>query len=351
MLEQRDQLQSTTADHESYVSPLAPIEKEVDLSFVIPVYNESESIDELVCRISLNVPEPLSFEVILIDDGSTDDSWSVIHSIADLHKEVRGFRFRSNRGKAAGLQAGFNAARGDIIFTMDGDLQDDPREIPNFLTKLNEGFDLISGWKQVRHDPWHKVLPSRVFNWMLSYFSKVKLHDHNCGFKCYRRSVAKSIRLFGELHRMVPSLAGMHGFRVTEIPVRHHPRRHGVSKYGIERFIRGFSDMLTIGFLRKYRERPAHFANTWATIYMAVAAMVFGSAFFWGIQTVQGLLFCMMGMGCVAVSTACFISGLFAELMIRQTRSNSSQSDWDSSTVNPARLFLEQTKKRNRIAK
>lgn len=292
----------------------------VDVSFVIPVYNEVASISELVCRISLHVPSTLTFEIILIDDGSTDDSWAMIQALAEVHNDVRGLRFRSNRGKAAGLQAGFNAARGEIIFTMDGDLQDDPREIPNFLDKLSEGYDLVTGWKKIRHDPWHKVLPSRVFNRMLSYFSQVKLHDHNCGFKCYRRSVAKSLQLFGELHRMVPSLAGIHGFRVAEIPVRHHPRKHGVSKYGFERFIRGFSDMLTIGFLRKYRERPSHFANTWAGIYLFLAGILFVVSIVAGLQSLQGLLICAMGLGCGIVSSACFLSGLFAELMIRHNR-------------------------------
>ncbi|MFK7736940.1 MAG: glycosyltransferase family 2 protein [Pirellulaceae bacterium] len=290
-----------------------------DISFVIPVMNEEETLPELVEGIEANVPSGLSFEIIFIDDGSTDSSWEVIKALADVkHGVVMGIRFRANRGKAAGLQTGFDAARGDIVFTMDADLQDDPAEIPSFLEKLDEGFDLVSGWKQVRHDPWHKVFPSRVFNKMLSYFSGVSLHDHNCGFKCYRKMVVKNVQLFGELHRMVPSLAGIHGFRVSEITVTHHPRKHGVSKYGIERFIRGFSDMLTVGFLRIYRERPAHFANTAATTYAAVAMAIVIAAAVVGLTSSVGILMTLTALLFLGMAGMCVVTGLLSELMIRQ---------------------------------
>ena len=305
-------------DYESYTTPARRPSDEIDITFVIPVFNEEESLEELARQIDANVPVGMSFEIIFIDDGSTDDSWIVIQALSDVTRGlVRGIKFRANRGKAAGLQTGFNAAHGDIIFTMDADLQDDPEEIPAFLAKLEEGYDLISGWKKVRHDPWHKVLPSRVFNRMLSHFSGVKLHDHNCGFKCYRRKVAKKIKLFGELHRMVPSLAGMNGFRITEIPIQHRARVHGYSKYGFERFIRGFSDMLTIGFLRKYRERPAHFANAWAAFYFAIAIALVVGGVFTGITSLHGVLVLLSGLGFFAMTGACFLAGLFAELMIR----------------------------------
>lgn len=317
-------IRSNLNNQDRYSTPLSPMGVKsdfVDISFVIPVYNEEDSLPELTQRICENVPAGRRFEIVFIDDGSTDDSWAVIQVLADLYRgQVRGLRFRGNRGKAAGLQAGFDAARGDIIFTMDADLQDDPQEIPRFLAKLDEGYDLVSGWKKVRNDPWHKVLPSRVFNRMLSYFSNVKLHDHNCGFKCYRREVAKSMKMFGELHRMVPSLAGMNGFRVTEIPVKHHARKHGYSKYGIERFIRGFSDMLTIGFLRKYRERPAHFANTWAAFYTGFAFLLVVASLFVGLGSVQGFLTLLTGVCFVGFAGASFMAGLFAELVIRQNR-------------------------------
>ncbi|WP_372894581.1 glycosyltransferase family 2 protein [Stieleria sp.] len=291
------------------------------ISFVIPVMNEEATLEELVNGIFQNVDEPEDVEVIFVDDGSTDDSWAVIQALADIHpNHVRGLRFRSNRGKAAALQAGFDVAEGEIIFTMDADLQDDPREIPRFIEKLNQGDDLVSGWKAVRHDPWHKVLPSRIFNRMLSRFSLVKLHDHNCGFKAYRRDVAKSIRLFGELHRMVPSLAGMQGFNVSEIVVEHHARKFGVSKYGIERFLRGFSDMLTIGFLRVYRERPSHFANAFAVAYAAVALIVALSGLICGPFSTNGII-CLLAAAClVAMGGACVLAGLLSELMIRQHR-------------------------------
>lgn len=287
-----------------------------ELSFVVPIMNEEDSLEQLVQGISQNVGVR-SFEIILIDDGSTDDSWMVIQALADLHPEVIGIRFRSNRGKAAGLQVGFDQARGDLIFTMDGDLQDDPQEIPRFIKKIEEGYDLVSGWKAVRHDPWHKVLPSRIFNRMLSRISRVRLHDHNCGFKCYRRSVVESIQLFGELHRMVPAMAGMRGFKVTEIVVQHHAREFGVSKYGIERFIRGFSDMLTMGFLRVYRERPSHFTNACAAMLVGVAGVltVFGTLA--GIGTVAALAYGLTAVIVLAIGGACVVAGLLSELLIR----------------------------------
>ena len=304
---------------ETYRSPMASERRQTpEISFVIPAMNEEDSLQELTSKIAEYVGTD-NFEIILIDDGSTDDTWAVIQALADLNpRHVRGLRFRSNRGKAAGLQAGFEVAKGDLIFTMDADLQDDPKEIPRFIAKIHEGYDLVSGWKAVRHDPWHKVLPSRVFNRMLSHFSQVKLHDHNCGFKCYRREVAKSIKLFGELHRMVPSLAGMQGFKVTEIVVQHHARQFGVSKYGVERFIRGFSDMLTMGFLRVYRERPSHFANFCAVGYGAVALSMVVIAIVAGVQTFAGIASLLVATAFFGMGGACMIAGLFAELVIRQ---------------------------------
>ena len=301
-----------------YSSPLATLPAVVDLTFIIPVYNEEDSLVELTAEIICNVPKGMSYEIILIDDGSTDDSWKIIQAIADSYNgTVRGFQFRANRGKAAALQVGFNVSNGKVVFTLDADLQDDPREIPRFLAKLDKGYDLVSGWKKVRHDPWHKVLPSRVFNRMLSYFSQVQLHDHNCGFKCYRREVVKTIQIFGELHRMVPAIAGMHGFRVTEIPVQHHARKHGASKYGVERFIRGFSDMLTTGFLRKYRERPSHFANTCSAIYLFAASILLVMGLVIGLTSVKGLVFGLVGLCFSGFAGACFLTGLFCELMLR----------------------------------
>ncbi len=353
MIRKAENPATNSYDQETYTTPLQRQHDDADISFVIPVFNEEESLEELAQRIDENVPAGMNFEIIFIDDGSTDDSWIVIQALSDITRgQIRGLRFRANRGKAAGLQAGFKAAQGGIIFTMDADLQDDPKEIPCFLAKLEEGYDLVSGWKKVRHDPWHKVWPSRIFNRLLSYFSNVKLHDHNCGFKCYRQKVAKSTQLFGELHRMVPALAGMNGFRVTEIPVRHHARRHGYSKYGVERFVRGFSDMLTIGFLRKYSERPAHFANTWAASCFALATLLAVGSPFVGLTSVQGLMTFFAGLFFFGFGGALFLAGLIAELVIRQNR-RSNASDHVCEVVQTAprkNVDVDVVTERKRIA-
>jgi glycosyltransferase involved in cell wall biosynthesis len=229
------------------------------ISVVIPVCNEQDSLailhDELIGAARA---ANLHCEIIFVDDGSTDDSWETIRKLSDQHLDVHGIRFRRNFGKAAALSAGFAAARGDIIMTLDADLQDDPAEIPRFLAKLNEGFDVVSGWKRTRLDPWHRVLPSRIFNIMVSGLTGVKLHDHNCGMKCYRAEVFREIRLYGELHRFIPVLAAARGFKVSEIPINHRPRKFGQSKYGVRRFVKGFLDLLTVKFLTGFGQRPQH---------------------------------------------------------------------------------------------
>lgn len=229
------------------------------ISVVIPVFNEEESLGTLYEELA-RVAQAASrrFEILLVDDGSTDRSWEVICSLAARHADVHGIRFRRNFGKAAALSAGFAAARGDLIMTLDADLQDDPAEIPNFLAKIHEGNDVVSGWKETRLDPWHKTWPSWIFNGMVSWLTGVKLHDHNCGMKCYRAEVFREIRLYGELHRFVPVLAAARGFKVAELPIKHRPRRFGYSKYGIRRFIKGFLDLLTVKFLTGFGQRPQH---------------------------------------------------------------------------------------------
>lgn len=229
------------------------------ISIVIPVYNERESLRPLLAEIEAVLRNmALEAEVLLVDDGSRDNSWEVIAELAGQYGWVHGIRFRRNFGKAAALSAGFRAARGNLIFTLDADLQDDPAEIPRFLAILAEGYDVVSGWKRVRHDPWHKVFPSRVFNAMVSWLTGVKLHDHNCGMKCYRAEVFREVRLYGELHRFIPVLAAARGFRVGEIEIRHRPRRFGHSKYGVRRFVKGFLDLLTVKFLTGFGQRPQH---------------------------------------------------------------------------------------------
>lgn len=237
------------------------IRRETALSFVIPLKDEAPTLRELFDKIAEHASIQTSvWEVIFVDDGSTDNSWEVIRELAAANPDrIKAIRFRRNMGKADALAAGWQECSGDFVFTMDADLQDDPAEIPNFLQKIQEGWDIVSGWKRRRHDPWHKVLPSRIFNLMLSRVNKVKLHDHNCGFKCYRREVVDSIPMYGEMHRMVPSLAAIHGYRTTEIPVQHHPRLHGHSKYNFKRYLRGFLDMWTVNYLQNFRRRPLHF--------------------------------------------------------------------------------------------
>ena len=229
------------------------------LSTVIPVFNEVESIESLYRElIGVARDQGYDIELIFVDDGSTDGSWGQIRRLAIDDPRVTGLRFRRNFGKAAALSAGFGAARGELVMTLDADLQDDPREIPRFLTAIATGLDVVSGWKQVRHDPWHKVFPSRVFNWLVSRLTGVALHDHNCGMKCYRREVFDEVRLYGELHRFVPVLAAARGYRVGEITIEHRPRRFGQSKYGIRRFVTGFLDLLTVKFLTGFGQRPQH---------------------------------------------------------------------------------------------
>ncbi|APW63757.1 glycosyltransferase family 2 protein [Paludisphaera borealis] len=230
------------------------------ISVVIPVYNEEGSLvalhRELSAVFSAGALGPVEF--LFVDDGSRDGSWEVITSLASRDPRVAAIRLRRNFGKASALTAGFQAARGERVFTLDADLQDDPAEIPRFLERLDEGLDVVSGWKKTRHDPWHKVYPSRVFNQMVSRLTGCVLHDHNCGFKVYRSEVLAEVGIYGELHRFVPALAHARGFRVGEMEVNHRPRRHGHSKYGVARFFKGFLDLLTVTFLTRFRHRPLH---------------------------------------------------------------------------------------------
>lgn len=229
------------------------------LSIVIPVYNEADSLEVLHGELDrVAAAEGYQIEIFFVNDGSTDNSWQVICDLAQRDPRVRGIRFRRNFGKAAALSAGFKAARGDVVFTLDADLQDDPKEIPHFLEEIERDVDVVSGWKKIRHDPWHKVFPSRIFNWLVSRLTGVKLHDHNCGFKCYRREVFKEVRLYGELHRFVPVLAAARGFRVSEIVIEHRARKFGRSKYGAWRFVKGFLDLLSVKFVTGFGQSPQH---------------------------------------------------------------------------------------------
>jgi glycosyltransferase involved in cell wall biosynthesis len=230
------------------------------ISVVVPIHNEEESLtalhDELDRVFAGGAHGPVEF--IFVDDGSRDGTWGVLAALAGNDPRLHAIRFRRNFGKAAALTAAFGAARGDLVFTLDGDLQDDPAEVPRFLARIEQGFDVVSGWKKTRHDPWHKVYPSRVFNWILSHVSGCHLHDHNCGFKLYRAEVLREVAIYGELHRFIPVLAHARGFRVTEVEVRHRQRQHGVSKYGVSRILKGFLDLMTVRFLTRFSQRPLH---------------------------------------------------------------------------------------------
>ena len=229
------------------------------LSILIPVMNEEGNLPELYARLTAQLEAiGLPWEIIFVDDGSSDGTWSFIERTNANDPHVIGLRHRRNFGKARALADGFAVARGDVIVTMDGDLQDDPDELPKFLAMLDDGYDLVSGWKQRRQDPLGKTAPSKVFNWTVRKFSGVQLHDFNCGFKAYRREVTENIRLYGELHRFTPVLANAEGFRIGELPVKHHPRTWGTSKYGWSRLTKGFLDLLTVIFLTQYRQRPLH---------------------------------------------------------------------------------------------
>ncbi len=229
------------------------------ISIVLPVLNEVESLEELgKALLTVAATHGFQLEAIFVDDGSRDGSWDKIRQLATSDPRIRGIRFRRNFGKAAALAAGFDAARGQIVLQMDADLQDDPSEIPKFLAKLAEGFEVVNGWKRVRRDPWHKVWPSRVFNWLVSRLTGLRLRDHNCGLKCFRAEVVKELPLYGELHRFIPVMAHARGYRVAELPVEHHPRRYGRSKYRFHRFVKGFLDLLTVVFLTVFGQRPLH---------------------------------------------------------------------------------------------
>lgn len=244
-------------------------ENAIMMSVVIPLYDEEESLLELsgLLEKELTLLCGESWEVIFIDDGSRDNSYNIIKDIHIRNKKFKAVQFRKNLGKAAALQAGFNEACGEFIATMDSDLQDDPAELKNMLAKMNEGYDLVSGWKKVRHDPkLTKNLPSKVYNWATSKVAGVKLHDFNCGLKLYRKEVAKSLDVYGEMHRYLPAFANIAGFSVTEIPVTHHARKYGKSKYGISRFINGYLDLITVIFTTKYSKRPLHFFGLIGTI-------------------------------------------------------------------------------------
>jgi len=294
------------------------------ISVVIPLYNEEESLPELALQLEAELEKITRgrYEVIFVDDGSTDKSFSVIRNITQRNRKFRAIRFRRNYGKSAAISVGFHEANGIVIITMDADLQDDPTEIKNMIDKLKEGYDLVSGWKKKRHDPITKTIPSRFFNFVTSRMSKLKLHDFNCGLKAYRREVVKSIQVYGEMHRYIPALAHWEGFRVTEIPVKHHPRRYGKSKFGFSRMIKGYLDLLTVVFTTRYMKRPLHFFGTIGSVFAGAGfAIDLYLLFEWFMEktALSNRPLLLFGVGLIIVGVQLISLGLIGEMIAKNS--------------------------------
>jgi dolichol-phosphate mannosyltransferase len=300
-------------------------------SLIIPVLNEAESLSQLYQEIDQTAADAeLEIEIIFVDDGSTDNSWQQIQSLCHDDPRVRGIQFRRNFGKAAALDAGIHASTGEIVITLDADLQDDPKEIPQLLSKFAAGFEVVSGWKQVRHDPWHKTMPSKVFNFLVGLLTGVKLHDHNCGFKCYDRRVFDDVELYGERHRFIPVLAAAFGWKVTEQVVQHRPRQFGKSKYGFTRFVKGLLDLMAIYFLTGFRNRPLHLLGTLGICSFAVGAIgLFYLAVYWVVRVVGDFQqwealhqrpLVIYSLGALLLGAQLISIGFLAELITSQNR-------------------------------
>ncbi|HHL71265.1 MAG TPA: glycosyltransferase [Bacteroidetes bacterium] len=297
-----------------------------DLSVVIPLYNEEESVAELYAQISAVVErEGLDTEIIFIDDGSTDDSFEVLCALREQDPRVRVCQFRRNYGKSAALAEGFARARGAYVVTMDADLQDDPEEIPHLIDKLEQGFDLISGWKKKRYDPFIKRVTSKLFNFVTRTLTGVNLHDMNCGLKIYRNEVVKNVQIYGQRHRFIPVLAVQNGFRVGELVVTHHARKYGVSKFGPSRFLNGFLDLITLIFLSRYVKRPLHFFGGVGMILLFLGFLIsldltIERIFFQRYLTNRPLLF--LGVLLIIVGTQFISIGLIGEMFAESRAEN-----------------------------
>jgi glycosyltransferase involved in cell wall biosynthesis len=297
-----------------------------DISIVVPLFNEEESLPELIDWIEKVCAEHgYAHEVIMVDDGSTDDSWKVVQELAQQYPAVKGIKFQRNYGKSAALNEGFKAASGNVVITMDADLQDSPDEVPELYRMVTaDGFDLVSGWKKVRYDnAVTKNIPSKLYNAVNRSISGIKLHDMNCGLKAYRRNVVKSIEVYGEMHRFIPVLAKAAGFRkIGEKIVQHRARKYGHSKFGWERFINGFLDLLSIQFMSRFGKKPMHFFGTWGlmvfligfviTTFLVIGRLWTGPAY--GLTTKPGFYIALTAM---VIGTQFFLAGFIAELISR----------------------------------
>ncbi len=290
------------------------------LSFVIPFMDEEPTLASLFEQIAAAVrPSGRPFEVIFVDDGSRDNGSARVAELATAYPgEVKLIELRGNFGKSAALAAGFEHATGNVVFTLDADLQDDPKEIPRFLEALEGGLDVVSGYKKTRHDPWHKVIPSRVFNWMVRRLTGVPLHDINCGFKCYRAEVLEDVRVYGELHRFIPALAIWNRFRVGEILVEHHPRRFGHSKFGVGRLFRGLMDLMTVTFLLKYDRKPLHFFGWPGGLAFLAGVAICGylTIIWFGGGSIGHRPLLILGVLLIVIGVQILATGLLAELIV-----------------------------------
>ena len=291
----------------------------MDISVVIPLFNEEESLVELTDRIveQINLIKK-EFEIVFIDDGSTDKSFEVLTKIKKKHPQIKIVQFNRNFGKSAALFEGFKIATGDIVITMDADLQDDPEEISKLVNKIESGFDLVSGWKKKRHDPLSKTLPSKLFNFATRRLTGIKIHDFNCGLKAYRTEVIKAIPVYGELHRYLPVLAHWLGFHVGELIVTHHPRKYGNSKFGIKRFFNGFFDLLTVLFITRFRQKPLHlfgFIGLGSSLVGSITLLYLTVLWFQGYGIGHRPLF-ILGILLITVGIQFFSIGLIGEMII-----------------------------------
>jgi glycosyltransferase involved in cell wall biosynthesis len=297
------------------------------ISIVIPLYNEAESLVELSIAIKKVMSAiRASYEVIFIDDGSTDNSFQKIRQINHLNGRFKCIRFKRNYGKSEALSEGFKIAKGDIVITMDADLQDDPEEIPALIQRLNEGYDIVSGWKKIRRDPFIKKYTSRLFNFVTSKLVGLRIHDFNCGLKAYRKNVVKTLKIYGEMHRYIPALAFLSGFKVGEIPVRHHARKFGKTKFGTSRFVNGLFDLLTVLFTTKYIRRPLHFFGLLGLVSFTggfvIIAYLTILKFFDGFPISNRPLF-LVGILLTIVGTQFISLGLIAEMITKTSAEKS----------------------------
>lgn len=296
------------------------------ISVVVPVFNEEESLPELTEWIGRVMNQHgFSYEIILINDGSSDRSWDIIQSLSEANKTIKGLNFTRNYGKSAALDAGFRKAVGEVVITMDADLQDSPDEIPGLYAMITSGFDVVSGWKKERHDPISKTIPSKFFNGVTRWISGIQLHDFNCGLKAYRNKVVKNITVYGEMHRYIPLLAKWNGFpKIGEKVVQHQARKYGYSKFGLERFLNGFLDLITVSFVHRYKKKPMHFFGTLGTVsflggFLITCWLIFQKIY--GLS--QGLkvreivdqpLF-FLALVAIIIGVQLFVTGFIAELM------------------------------------